>query len=314
MERNLQMLRGRSMDIRALAAGFGFAECYVFTTEPFTYYERRLKSGALHSAGEKLTADPRVSHAWASVILALIYPYCTYIDEISVSGDYPSSNAAYHASGRLMRKLGDLGIRAERAEVPMRELLVRNGAGVMLKNGLTALPGFGTRYSVRALFAALPEPEYTPARESESSRCGVCRACERICPSGAIGDAGYDFQRCARAYMGGDPMEDWVMDAMTSMLGCELCQKVCPYNAGIEPIAEMPDAFRLEEILSGKIKPVLEIVGKNLNKQGRIVQHACVVAAHQNRTDLIPLIKPWLEDPREGVRVAADYSLKKLRG
>ena len=112
--------------------------------------------------------------------------------------------------------------------------------------------------------------------------------------------------------MGGDPMEEWVMDAMTCILGCELCQKVCPYNAGIEPIDEMPEAFQLEEILAGRIKPVLAIVGKNLNKQGRVIQHACVIAAKQGRTDLIPLIKPWLVDEREGVRIAAAYALKKF--
>ncbi len=108
-------------------------------------------------------------------------------------------------------------------------------------------------------------------------------------------------------------MEDWVMDAMSCMLGCELCQKICPYNAGMKPIEEMPDAFRLEEILSGKIKPVLAIVGKNLNKNGRIIQHACVIAARQKRSDLIPLIERWENDTREGVRVAAAYALKKLQ-
>lgn len=108
-------------------------------------------------------------------------------------------------------------------------------------------------------------------------------------------------------------MEPWVMDAMTCILGCELCQKVCPYNHGIEPLEDVPDAFRLEEILSGNIKPVLQIVGKNLNKQGRVIQHACVIAAKQGRTDLIPMIERWLTDEREAVRVAAGYALEKLR-
>jgi len=58
---------------------------------------------------------------------------------------------------------------------------------------------------------------------------------------------------------------------------------------------------------------VLEIVGTNLNKKGRIIQHACVIAAKQGRTDLIPLLAPWLTDEREGVRIAADYALRKLR-
>jgi epoxyqueuosine reductase QueG len=301
------------MNVQQLAIEYGFSECFVFTTEPFCYYERRRNSGALHSAAHELTIDIQAKEPWANALLALIYPYRPYTEDIPVSGNYPSSNASYHAAGALIKKFKSLGVRAERAEVPVREMLLRGGVGSPLKNGLTYLPGFGTRYSVQTVLADLPEPEYTPVREPEPVRCAVCHACERICPSKAISDTGYDFRACARAYMGGDPMEDWVMDALNCILGCELCQKICPYNLGIEPIAEMPEAFRLEEILQGNVKPALEIVGKNLNKQGRMIQHACVVAAKQNRTDLIPLIEPLTNDSREGVRVAAEYALKHLR-
>ena len=301
------------MDLQALAIEHGFAGCYVFTTEPFVQYERRLQDGALHSAGTDLIIDPKDSSPWANAILALIYPYRPYADKIPVSGNYPSSNAAYHASNRLIDILRADGILCERAYVPIRELLTRSGVGTPLKNGLTYIPGFGTRYAVQTLFVNLPEPVFTAITEPAPARCASCHACERICPSHAIDEDGYHFKKCARAYMGGDPMEDWVMDAMSCMLGCELCQKTCPYNAGMKPIEEMPDAFRLEEILSGKIKPVLAIVGKNLNKNGRIIQHACVIAARQKRSDLIPLIERWENDTREGVRVAAAYALKKLQ-
>lgn len=301
------------MNVQNLATEYGFSECFVFTTEPFRYYERRLNSGALHSAARELTIDIQAKEPWANALLALIYPYRPYTDDIPVSGNYPSSNASYHAARALIKQLKAAGIRAQRAEVPVREMLLRSGVGSPLKNGLTYLPVFGTRYSVQTVLVDLPEPVYTPTKEPEPVRCAGCHACERICPSKAISDAGYDFRACARAYMGGDPMEDWVMDALNCMLGCELCQKICPYNMGIEPIAEQPDAFRLEELLQGNVKPALEIVGKNLNKQGRLIQHACVVTAKQKRTDLIPLIEPLTSDPREGVRVAATYALKQLR-
>lgn len=301
------------MDLNGLSKEFGFAACFVFTTEPFVFYEQRLRNGALHHAATELTASVANDAPWANAILLLIYPYRPFRDEVPVSGNYPASNASYHAAGKLMRKLNELGIKTERAEVPVRELLTRNGAGIPLKNGLTYLAGFGTRYSAQAMFCALPEPDYMPAQPLQEARCCGCHACEHICPSSAISDEGYDFKACARAYMGGDPMEPWVMDAMTCILGCELCQKVCPYNHGIEPLEDVPDAFRLEEILSGNIKPVLQIVGKNLNKQGRVIQHACVIAAKQGRTDLIPMIERWLTDEREAVRVAAGYALEKLR-
>ena len=300
------------MDVRALAAACGFAECFVCTTEPFVHYERRLQDGALHSGAAGLTIDVSRNDPWANAILALIYAYRPYREDIPVSGNYPASNASYHASGEMMRQMNAAGVRTERAEVPIRELLTRNGIGTPLKNGLTLLPGLGTRYAVQALLCALPEPVYTPAREPIETCCSACHACERICPSAAIGEDGYHFKACARAYMGGDPMEAWVMDAMTCILGCELCQRACPHNAGIEPLDDLPEAFRLEEILAGHVKQVLTIVGKNLNRQGRIIQHACVVAAKQGRTDLIPLIEPWLIDEREAVRVAAAYALEKL--
>lgn len=301
------------MDLRQLAGEFGFAECYVLSTEPFLYYERRLKDGALHSAANGLTSDLKNDAAWANALLALIYPYRPYADSIPVSGNYPSSNQCYHAAGRLLLRLRQDGIPAARADVPIRELLLRNGIGSPLKNGLTYIPGYGTRYSVQVLLANIPGVTYEPARTSAPVRCEGCRACERACPSGAIDCEGYHFRKCARAYMGGETMEPWVMDSLTSILGCELCQKVCPYNLSSKPIEEMPDAFRLEELLSGNVKPALEIVGKNLNKQGRIIQHACIVAAKQNRKDLIPLMEALLEDRREGVRVAARYALDHLQ-
>lgn len=301
------------MDFLEIAHSAGFADCYILSTEPFVHYAERLESGFLHSAARELTIDIQKDTPWANAVITMIKPYQPYTDDIPVSGNYPSSNAAYHAAGAVMKTLKTHGIRSERGELPIRELLTRNGIGTMLKNGLTYIPGYGTRYSVSAILADIPDVKYTPARKPVEVKCDQCHACEKICPSCAIGSSGYDFQKCARAYMGGDPMEQWVMDSLTCVLGCELCQRICPYNAGIKPIAEMPDVFRLEELLKGNVKPVLEIVGKNLNKNGRIIQHACVVAAHQDRRDLIPLIELLLSDERKGVRVAAQYALEHLR-
>ena len=300
------------MDFLEIAQSAGFADCYILSTEPFVHYAERLGNGSLHSAARELTIDIQKDTPWANAVITMIKPYRPYSDDIPVSGNYPSSNAAYHAAGAVMKTLKTHGIRSERGELPIRELLTRNGIGTMLKNGLTYIPGYGTRYSVSAILADIPDVMYTPAQKPVEVKCDHCHACEKICPSCAIGSNGYDFQKCARAYMGGDPMEQWVMDSLTCVLGCELCQRICPYNTGIEPIAEMPDVFLLEELLKGNVKPVLEIVGKNLNKNGRIIQHACVVAAHQDRRDLIPLIELLLSDERKGVRVAAQYALEHL--
>ena len=107
-------------------------------------------------------------------------------------------------------------------------------------------------------------------------------------------------------------MGEWVMDAMATMLGCELCQNVCPYNRLILPQGELPEAFALERLLGGDDKPALALVGVNLKKNGRLQQHACVMAAKLGRKDLLPLIRELADDPREAVRAAARYALGRL--
>ena len=300
------------MVLANLAKEYGFSDCFLFPNESFEHYKRRLYDGALHHAGTDLVGDIKSDYPWANAVVALILHYRPYADSIPVSRYYSLSNNAYHAANIMVRSLNQQGIRMERAYVPIRELLTRSGIGIPLKNGLTAIPAYGTRFCVQTFLIDLPNVAYTQTQDTIEPRCNSCHACEQVCPTHAIDDSGYSYQKCARAYMGGEPMEDWVMDAMSSILGCELCQRVCPYNQDIEPINEMPEAFALENILSGTIKPALQIVGTNLKKNGRLQQHACIIAAKQNRRDLMPLIVKWKEDPREAVQVAADYALRRL--
>ena len=301
------------MNLAERAKEYGFAEVFVFSPEPFAQYERRLSDGALHPSGSGLIADVRGQEPWANAILTLILPYRPYPDFVPVSGNYPASNKAYHAANRFLGALKEDGVQAKRAYLPVRELLIRNGAGVPLKNGLTAIPPYGTRYCVQTLLADLPNVGYTAVKTLPEPPCAHCHACEKACPSGAITGEGYDYTACARAYMGGETMEEWVMDALTSILGCELCQAACPCNRGIEPLEEMPGAFALEKLLAGDCAEALEIVGVNLKKNGRLIQHACVIAAKQGRRDLLPLIEKLLSDPREAVRAAARFAIDRLQ-
>lgn len=102
------------------------------------------------------------------------------------------------------------------------------------------------------------------------------------------------------------------MDSMTSILGCELCQFVCPLNQTVPFNEQIPDAFDIEKLIRGDVKPALSIVGKNLNSGGRLIAHAIVLAAHQKRIELLPLIERYKEDERPAVRSAAQYALKRL--
>ncbi|MEG1524237.1 MAG: 4Fe-4S double cluster binding domain-containing protein [Clostridia bacterium] len=297
-----------------LAVQAGFSACYVLRPDKFIHYERRLIDGVLDVAGRGLVCDPAVSLPWANVLLLLLMPYRPYVPESGVSGNYPSSNRAYHAANNLLTQLDSSDIHAERVYVPIRELALRSGIGTACLNGLTAFGEYGTRVAVQTLAAYIPHPQYDVAmnRLMDSSVCDGCGRCIAACPSGAITENGYDFTKCARAYMQKNAMPDWVMDAMTSLLGCEICQFACPMNDNMLMDSCVPNAFDWERLLAGEVKSALAVVGKNLNSGGRLVAHAIVLAAHAGRSDLLPLIRPYADDPRPAVSSAAVYAICRL--
>lgn len=297
--------------IRRLARQAGFHECFVLPPDKFIHYERRLKDGVLAAGGKNLCVDPRAEFPWANALLLLVYGYPPYPKDCGVSGNYPASNIAYHGVRRLIPLLEEHGVLSQRIYVPIRELALRSGLGVACKNGLTAYDGYGTRVAVQTLVASVPEVRYHPPRPPRT--CPGCGACIRACPSHAITEEGYHVEKCARTYMGKETMPQWAMDAMTSLLGCEVCQFACPLNQEVAIEETVPEAFDLERLLSGQVKPALEIVGKNLNSGGRILCHAAVMAAKGGRRDLLPKLRALLSDDREQVKVAAKYAISLLQ-
>jgi ferredoxin len=299
------------IDVVSLARHAGFDACYVLKNESFPFYKRRQTDGALQSSGQNLDGDPPKTAPWANSLLFLLTGYKPYAQGLHVSGFYEVSNRAFHSANTLLGRLKEEGIRAERIYVPVRELALRSGVGVACLNGLTAYDGFGTRASVQVLAADLPHAVYEPIRQERS--CPGCGACIAACPSCAIDAEGYHFERCARAYQGKEAMPTWAMDCMESLLGCEKCQFVCPLNGEAGEETSLPAPFELQRILSGQVKPLLELVGTNLNASGRIIAQAIVLAVRQGREDLYPLVEKYAEDKRPAIISAYGYYRSYLK-
>lgn len=161
---------------------------------------------------------------------------------------------------RLQTQLGGaLAYRICVDTAPLLERALGEGAGLGFigKNTLLITPGLGSftllaellvglevapRSSVRDSSHSEPEPTAGRTAQAErsahglsSSKCGSCRQCLDVCPTGAfVGPHTLDARRCI-SYLtiensGAIPRA--LRPAIgTWIFGCDLCQEVCPWNA-----------------------------------------------------------------------------------
>ena len=128
-------------------------------------------------------------------------------------------------------------------EKPLGE---KAGIGWIGKNSLL-LSEEGSWFFLGEIYTNLPLP-VTPKRPSGAPGCGNCRACIRVCPTGAIVAPGkLDATRCI-AYLtiehkGAIPLA--LRGAVGNrVFGCDDCQIVCPWNRFARRSAEADFAPR----------------------------------------------------------------------
>jgi epoxyqueuosine reductase len=136
------------------------------------------------------------------------------------------------------------------APVMEKELAARAGVGWLGKNTCVINPGIGSWLVLGEIITTLDLPPDEPAVD----RCGSCRRCVDACPTGAI-VAPYqlDASRCI-SYLTierREPIPREFHDKLQGWLvGCDICQEVCPWNSKAPASTQPAFAPRLAD---GKI-------------------------------------------------------------
>jgi len=115
--------------------------------------------------------------------------------------------------------------------IPERSLAERAGLGWVGKNAMLIHPEEGSWFWIGEVITTAELINDQPLTD----HCGKCRRCIDACPTGAIleGIRAIDSRKCI-AYLNiehrgpipkefHEPMGDW-------LLGCDICQEVCPWN------------------------------------------------------------------------------------
>lgn len=289
------------------AVEHGFSAAYFLSPLPLPLWRDR--ACAQHTDCG-MAWDIPAAYPKAKCVILLVYAYLPFRTEKYIPPYYITENLAYFQANALARKFSSQGCYCENAWLPVRALALGNGVGSPSRNGLLSLESFGTRFSLFTLVTDACVPLSYPR---DSSACpDSCEACIRACPTGAITRDGLDATKCLRFYMDDAAHPPFVLEKLTSFLGCDICQQICPKNARLNTTEPSPDtraAFELRRLISGDAKDARALVGRNITGGGKLTVEAIALAAKERLFEAD--IRAALSSPFEAVREAARWALEK---
>ncbi|MDO5376863.1 MAG: 4Fe-4S double cluster binding domain-containing protein [Clostridia bacterium] len=318
---------GRQADAEMLAVWareVGFGEAALCGAEDFIAERDAVARGPEIAERRQLRFFPSEECPWVRSLAVMLWPYAPCAlsggNAVFVDSYYSASNAAYHAARELENRLLEKGVRAKtNVSFPAREAAVRAGLGVIGKNGMLIHPCFGTRTVIILMATDIPAPVERP-EGGKSASCAACGRCAAACPAKAIDARGMSHpERCIRNFM----MEGVVVpEALRPkmgmrLLGCDICQRVCPMQPQTPQRAglglELDDFLTADDAaFSAGVRRLAQEIGKNAARPQRVRAQAALLAGNRRREEDLPALRAWAQLPFEAVRVHAQWAIRQI--
>lgn len=243
--------RSREDAVKKLAADVGYAACGITTTAPFHDYEkaigermRRFPEAAGLYRPMLGRADPCASAPWAKSIVVCLRWYGKYELPPETIGHFGRAYLAdrrfaecpdHDMPRRMKAGLSAMGFRVKTGGAPCRPAAIRAGIALQTGNCFAWTSAHGSWINIECWLVDADLSPDCPAGD----RCPCpegCRACIDACPTGALADRFVmRMDRCVAylTYGAPEPVVPGLEGKMGGwMYGCDVCQEVCPLNAG----------------------------------------------------------------------------------
>lgn len=241
-------------------------------------------------------ATPATDGAW-------IHPY------------YFASQNAYVVASTLVKSGAFPGL-ALRDEIRVKPIFARLPDFSQGTNTISYVQGVGSRFHVQIL-------TYTPRlpatahllMENKPLHCGSCRRCVEACPTNALEGGMFHRERCIRNWMmvGGEVPAEIRAKMGNRLIGCDVCQQVCPHNpppqGEAHPAVPLPDLLRQPKETALALRP---LIGVNLTLPNRVLSQSCLLAGCSGDVSLLPLLQPLRSHPSPAVQCHAAWAAAQL--
>lgn len=317
------------MDERTLCAWakeLGFARAAFCPAEGFDEAHRRVLTQAPLAERRQLRFYPAQDDERIRSLAVMLWPYAPAVltqgESLFVDSYYPASNSAYHAARALEERLHAAGCYA-RANVayPAKEAAVRAGLGRIGRNSLLLTQEYGTRVVIILMATDIEIESEAVKRGNAPEGCAGCGRCAAACPSGAIDARGVTHpERCLRNFMmeGNVTPEPLRSSVGMRLLGCDICQRVCPMQP--EHALSAPVGIRLEELVtddesafSRTVSRLSASIGRNAARPQRVRAQAALLAGNSGNAAYLPVLRKWAQSPFEAVRTHAIWAIEQIK-
>lgn len=120
------------------------------------------------------------------------------------------------------------------APLPKKLLATSTGLAKYGKNNITYVEGMGSYHRLAAFYTDAPISEDHWQKPQMLDRCRTCTACLKKCPSGAISSDRFllHAEKCITFHNESErPFPEWIDPSWHNcLIGCMICQDVCPQN------------------------------------------------------------------------------------
>jgi len=166
------------------------------------------------------------------------------------------------SSNIISRHLGNYGYKICDAILPEKLLAVHSGLASYGRNNITYIDGWGSYYRLKAFFSDIPYIADNWQELKMMELCKKCNACIKRCSANAITKDRFliDATRCTTyCNEGVDEFPEWIDPSWHNcLIGCMICQDVCPANKDYTNWIVPGEEFSEEETLM-----ILKRVSKN---------------------------------------------------